>query len=53
MKCIFKGIGQTEKKVKSMPSIRWSGGGKPHEFREPQVIQSVIHSSEIGKGKEE
>lgn len=50
--CILKGLGQTEKRVESMPSIR-SGAGKPSEFREAQVVQSAIYSSEGGRWKSE
>lgn len=50
LECILKGLGQTEKRVESMPHIRHEAG-KPIEFREPQVVQSVIYSSEGGRWK--
>lgn len=48
LECILKGLGEAEKRVESMPSIK-HGAGKPSEFRETQVVQSVIYSSEGGR----
>lgn len=48
LECILKGLGEAEKRVESMPSIKHRAG-KPSEFRETQVVQSVIYSSEGGR----
>ena len=51
MECMLEGVGQAEKRVKSLLSTRHIVRGKSSEFREPQVVQSRIYSSEGGRRK--
>lgn len=47
---MLKGLGEAEKRVKNLVSTRQSEG-EFGEFKELQIVQSIIYSSESGRRK--